>query len=245
MRRNRSVLRLTRLYLSYHLNGVFYIILGTILFLWAIALLINTGFPLEMEDYILESKSYHVNYLEQSLFLLQIINGVLVAFLVGAEINSFALFDPMLVPSENRQKIILSKLLANIVILFLILCFEVLILYLVGVGVYANFVATGKNFLLVIYLLMPTIELLLIGEGLAILMNTYFISILIFFIHILLVSLSRVNGIKESLTLFIPQLTFSASTIQIDFQPILYFSFCGVLLLGIMLLFQRKDICTG
>ncbi|MDE6584812.1 MAG: hypothetical protein K2K15_05360, partial [Anaeroplasmataceae bacterium] len=170
---------------------------------------------------------------------------VLVAFLVGAEINSFATFDPMLVPSVSRQKIILSKLLANILILFIILCFEVLILYLVGVGVYANFIATEKDFLLIFYLLMPTIELLLIGEGLAILMNTYFISILIFFIHVLLVSLSRVNGIKESLTLFFPQLTFSASTIQINFQPMLYFSFCSVLLLGIILLFQRKDICTG
>ncbi|MDE5855485.1 MAG: hypothetical protein K2H06_00395, partial [Anaeroplasmataceae bacterium] len=125
MLKNSSITRLTRLYLSYHLNKITLIIFGIVLMIWSFVLILNTGVPLEMENYIISPSIFHMNYLEQSIFFLEIIDGVLVSFLVGLELSTLALFDPMFVPNTSRIKIIFCKLLANLIILMTLVTFQI------------------------------------------------------------------------------------------------------------------------
>ncbi|MDE6408138.1 MAG: hypothetical protein K2K50_05995, partial [Anaeroplasmataceae bacterium] len=152
MQKNRNISRLIKLYLSYHMNKVTFIVFGIVLGIWTIVLLLNTGFPLEMENYVGAPRHYHMNYLEQSIFFLEIIDGVFVAFLVGAELSTLALFDPMFVPNTSRIKIILCKLLANLIILITILIFQIILLYFVGVIVFPSFVIDFADLILILYI---------------------------------------------------------------------------------------------
>ncbi|MDE5545955.1 MAG: hypothetical protein K2M84_05970 [Anaeroplasmataceae bacterium] len=242
MRKNSGISRLTKLYLSYHLNKVTFIVFGIVLFIWCLVLLLNTGLPLEMDKYVTAPSQYHLNYLEQSLFFLEIIDGVLVAFLVGAELSTLALFDPMFVPNTSRIKIIICKLLANFIILMGIVIFQILLMDLIGVSIFPSFVIKYTDLLLILYFALPMIELLLFGELLAILINSYFIPILIFIIHILSVILFRVDKWKTTLSLFLPKIEFISSQPILNGNLFIYSGICIVLGLGVALLFQKKDI---
>ncbi|MDE7162242.1 MAG: hypothetical protein K2N65_05750 [Anaeroplasmataceae bacterium] len=245
MKKSRNLLQMVRLYLAYHLNKTALIVLGLVFFLWAIVLLINTGYPLDMENYILVPKIYHTTYLEQSIFFLEIIDGVVVAFLVGAELSSLSLFDPMLVPNVSRIKIILAKLLANLGITLGIVTFQILLLELIGLLIFPKYVIHLSDFFLIIYTLLPMLELLLLGECISIVLSTYFIPILIFIVHILCTSLKKVENISEILNLFLPKIEITATHIALIGNMSIYFSVCIGLILGIALLFQKKDISNG
>ena len=195
-----------------------------------------------MESYVLESKIYHTSFLEQSLFFLQIIDGVIVAFLVGAEISSLSLFDPMLVPSVSRIKVVLSKILANFLIILVILTFQFLLLELIGSIVFPRYSISSTDFLLILYIALPMLELLLLGELISMLLNSYFISILIFIIHILCTCLMKIEKISDFLYLFIPKIEISAGNIALKGNISIYFSVCILFILGSTLLFQKKDI---
>lgn len=245
MQKNKNTMRLIKLYLSYHLNKLTLIIFGIVLVIWSIVLILNTGLPLEMEKYIVASKAFHLNYLEQSLFFLEIIDGVLVAFLVGAELSSLALFDPMFVPNTSRIKIILSKLVANFIILFIILFFQILMLYLIGILAFPNFIIKVYDLALILYFALPMIELLLLGEFLSILINSYFIPILIFIIHILFLILLKIENLKNILCIFLPKVEILGNEFTLHGNYIVYSGICLLLVLGIALLFQKKDICNS
>ncbi|MDE7213412.1 MAG: hypothetical protein K2N42_02415 [Anaeroplasmataceae bacterium] len=245
MRKGNSLKRLTQLYLSYHLNKVTFIVLGIVLFIWCGVLLINTGIPLEKEKYLVEASYYHINYLEQSLFFLEMIDGVLVAFLVGTELSTLALFDPMFVPNTSRIKIIIAKLIANMILLITILILQILLLYLIGVIVFPCFTVDYKDLFLIPYCLLPMLELLLVGEFLAILINSYFIPILIFILHILFQILYKIDKVKKVLAIFLPKVEILGKSFQLTGNLAVYFGICFLLGIGIALLFQKKDICNS
>ncbi|MDE6241475.1 MAG: hypothetical protein K2M08_03515 [Anaeroplasmataceae bacterium] len=242
MSKKSSIAKLTRLYLSYHLNKVTFIVFGIVLLIWSIVLLLNTGLPLEMDKYVSASAQYHLNYLEQSIFFLEIIDGVLVAFLVGAELSTLALFDPMFVPNTSRIKIIICKLLANFIILITILVFQILLLDLIGVLVFPGFVIKYTDLVLILYIALPMIELLLFGEFLAILINSYFIPILIFILHILSVMLLRIDKLQPTLSIFLPKIEFVSSRPILNGNLLIYSGICLLLGIGIAIQFQKKDI---
>lgn len=241
----KEYLRLIKLYLAYHFNRVTFIILGIVLLIWSIVLIINANLPLEMDNYVIAPNSFHNNYLEQSIFFLTIIDGVFVSFLVGIELSSLSLFDPMFVPNTNRNRIVLCKLLVNFIILFIIVAFQVLLLFLVGVLAFPNFVINLNDCLLIFKLLLPLIELLLIGEVLSILLNSYFIPILIFIIHILTIIISRVDKISNVIVMFLPQIKLIKGENILLFNPLVYSSLCLCLFVIITLIFQKKDISNA
>lgn len=239
--KSRSILKLIRLYLAYHCNKMTFLILGIVLFLWVIVAFLNTGIPLEMDKYIADPNLYHSFFLEQSIFFLQLIDGVVVAFLVGTEISSLSLFDPMLVPNVSRIKIICSKLLANLIILLMILTFQVSLLELVGVIVFPKY-ASPLHFQLILYLSLPLLELLLLGEFVSILMESYFIPILLFVIHILSSILLKTEKISEILSILIPKTEILHTQIILNGNIVIFSGVCALLILCIALVFQKKDI---
>lgn len=237
-----DISRLIKLYLSYHLNKVVLILLCIVLGIWGIVLLMNSGYPLEMDSYIVQPKVYHSIYLEQSIFFLQIIDGVIVAFLVGSELSSLALFDPMFVPNVSRIKIICAKLLANLIILFTMLSLQILIMYFLGIVLFPSFTVDFSYLKVILYIGLSLIELLLAGEFISILLNTYFIPILIFILHILTMILLKNETISKYLLYFIPRIDVKGTSIYLVGNLILYAGICLVFLLGIVLVFQKKDI---
>lgn len=243
--KSRSIFKLTRLYLTYHLNKIALIVLGLVLLIWIVVLMLNTGFPLEMEKYSLEPKQFHSFFLEQSIFFLQLIDGVVIAFLIGTEISSFSLFDPMLVPNVSRVKIIFSKLLANFIIFFLILAFQILSLELVAVIVFPKYCSSMTRFMLLLYLCFPFLELLLIGELISLILNSYFIPILIYIIHILSTILMRNDHYSKVLSIFIPQIIIQSNQVVFIGDIGIFLGIAALLILCIALLFQKKDINCG
>lgn len=244
MRKNKTILSLFRLYLSYHLNKALGIVLFIILLLWCLALFFTTGYPIEQESYIVEYRSYHFNYLEQSLFFLQMIDGVMIAFLVGTELSTLSLFDPMFVPNTSRIKIILAKILANFFLLFLILVFQVLCLHLIAILIFPNYIVDLNSFKLILYLLAPMVELLLFGEFISLLLNSYFIPILIFILHALVSIVLKIEKVEQILCYFIPKIKVEFKQIQFMGNILLYLGICSLLILGSILVFQKKDIST-
>ncbi|MDE6660737.1 MAG: hypothetical protein K2J93_02795 [Anaeroplasmataceae bacterium] len=245
MKKGSSIRRLTQLYLSYHLNKMTFIVLGIVLLIWCVVLLLNTGLPIEKDQYLIESNYFHINYLEQSIFFLEIIDGVIIAFLIGAELSTLALFDPMFVPNTSRIKIILAKLIANITLLMCMLILQIIFLFFIGVVVFPNFTVNYSDLLLILYCALPMIELLLLGELLAILINSYFIPILIFIVYILCQILFKINKIKIVLSIFLPKVEFGGRTFHLEGNLVIYFGICFVLGIGIALLFQKKDISNS
>ncbi len=242
MKKIKELLRLIKLYLAYHMNKITFIILGIVLLIWCFVLIINANIPLEMDNYILSPNLYHNNYLEQSIFFLSIIDGVFVSFLIGIELSSISLFDPMFVPYTKRNKIVFSKIFVNFIILFIIITFQILLLFLIGVLVFPDYSINNKEFLLIFKILLPLIELLLIGEALSVIFNSYFISILIFIIHILTIIISKVEKVSNILSLIIPQIKLINGESILIFDPLIYTSLCLFLFICITLLFQKKDI---
>lgn len=205
--RKRELSRLLKLYLSYHLNKVVIILLILIIAIWTIVLILESGIPFDLGDYYLESLSFHQNYLSQTLFFMKILNGVIVAFLVGAEMTSISGFDPMFVSNISRTKIVVAKLLSNLILIFLFVLFEVLLLYMVASICYPAFRFQLIDMLIVIQLMLPLIELLLLGEFISILFNNYFVPILIFIIDLLEMILTQNLEDKSMLAAYIPQIT--------------------------------------
>ncbi len=242
MKKSRSLHNLVQLYLSYHLNKVALILLGAILFLWCIVLILNSGFPIDPSAYLLEYKTYHFNYLEQSLFFLQMIDAVIVAFLIGAEMSSLDLFDPMFVPNTARIKLIFAKLLVNTILLMSILLLQVLLLEWIGVLIFPNYVVKATDLLVIFYLLFPLLELMLLGELISMILKSYFIPILIFIIQILLIILLRTDKISQILSYFIPKIGISFNEIRLIGNIPICLSICFLLVIAIALAFQKKDI---
>lgn len=245
MLKNKDFKRLSMLYLSYHLNKTTIIVLAIVLAIWGLVLYINTGFPLEMESYLAAPKSFHTNYLEQSIFFLELIDGVLVSFLVGAELSTLSLFDPMFVTNVSRIKIIFCKILANGIILVTLLFFQISMLYFIGLIAFPNYTIQIYDLLLVGYVALPMIELLLVGEFLSILIHSYFIPILIFILHILTIFLFKIDELSQVLSLFIPSIEFSCQQFVLKGNLFMYCGICVLLGIFTALLFQKKDISNA
>ncbi len=242
MKKNKSLYTLFRLYLSYHLNKTFLIIFALLLVLWCFVLILNTGYPLEEEIYSIEATSYHFNYKEQSIFFLQIIDSVLISLLIGNEIHSLALFDSMFVPNTSRIRLIIVKILVNLFILALLLIWQIFFLELIGLLIFPKFIVTIESFKLIFYVLLPMIELLLLGEFISLVFNSYFISILIFILGIVMNILLKVEAISKTLYYFIPKIIVQTKEIIIIGNIPIYLGICFLLVLASILMFQKKDI---
>lgn len=240
----REVSRLIKLYLSFHLNKVVVILLGLALIIWIGVLILEVGLPIDQEDYLKYSSSYHKNYYTQCIFFMQILNGVFVAFFVGTEMNTMAGFDPMFVSKVSRVKIVLAKIMSNFLLLIWLILFEVMTLYLVGILFYDHLEFKPMDLYLIGFVLLPSFELLLFGEVLAIVFNNYFIPILIFMIDLISKIAIQTTGNTKVISSYIPQIIVKNGQIDLLWNPVLFFGICLLLFLCNLLLFQKKDIST-
>ena len=235
--------KLLRLYLSYHFNKVFCILLGFIFILWIGILLLNANVPLQIDDYILNVDRYHKYYYDQSFFFLNMINGVVVAFLVGIEVTTESKFDTLFVSYISRPKIVLTRILSNFILLTFIVTYEIILMNVVGTFIFPNFTYDIRELLLIPYSLIPLVMLLVVGELITLVLSNYFIPVLIFILHLAFIILMQNENIYEYGKMIVPQINFIDVIHPIlDGNMLLYFGILGVLIMLIFLIYQKKDI---
>ena len=91
--------------------------------------------------------------------------------------------------------------------------------------------------------MIPLIMLLIIGELITLIINNYFIPVLIFIIHLAFTILMQNPDIYNIGKMFIPQVKFiDIISPVIDGNLVLYFSVIFMLTMFIFLIYQKKDI---
>lgn len=241
MKRNET-LRLVKLYLSFHLNKMFCIILGLVIFIWMAVLVLNSNIPFTKEEYFTSYIMFHEHYLTQSLFFMQIINSAILAFLIGAEMNSFALFDPMFVVQTKRSKIVFAKLLSNLLLLLGLVIYECLTLILIGYIVFPKWNFTFSLFSLIPYEMVSLMQFLFLGEMIALIFSSYFIPILIFIINFAVLILLQNSKDISKISYYLVAIEIKNNEPILMWNAYIYSAINIVLFMGILLLFQRKDI---
>lgn len=240
--KNKKKIKLLNLYLAYHFNKVSLLIFVISLILLSIVFLLNSGFPLENIDYLKNYAGYHQHYFEQSVFFMQIINGVIIAFLIGLEVNSTSSFDTMFVASKSRFSVIISRIISILIIIIIFITFEILLLNLIAVIVFNYYTFDFKSLFLIFYLFFQGLEVLLISEFIGLIFDSYFISILSFIFNFLIIILSRNMEIKEVLFNYFPIVYYENELPYVLTNISIYFGICFILLVGIILFYQKKDL---
>lgn len=235
--------KLLKLYLSFHFNKIFCILLSIIFILWIVILLLNANIPLKLDDYIVNVERYHRYYYEQSFFFLNMINGVVVAFLVGIEVTTESKFDTLFVSHISRPKIVITRIISNMILLLFIVSYEIILMNVVGTFVFPNFTYDINELLLIPYSMIPLVMLLIIGEFITLILSNYFIPVLIFIIHLVFIILMQNEEVYNIGKMFIPQINFIDVIKPIlDGNLLLYFGMIGVFIMLIFLIYQKKDI---
>lgn len=243
MKRSNSIKGLIKLYLAFHINKMVLIVFLLLLVVWSLVLVLNAGVPIDMPDYFMSPKSFHSFYFNQSLFFLQIINGVIVSFLLASELNSLNSFDPMFVSNTSRTKILCAKLFANILLLIVVVASEVLIMHLIAVIVFPEYVFSINSLVLIGYLLLILVMLILIGELICMINNSFFTPIIIFILNIFQIIFFQSGTYNDIVTLIIPKIYFKDVCFPVLDGNIITISSVLILLFTVLcLIFQKKDI---
>lgn len=235
--------KLINLYLAYHLNKTFIILLIVIAIFLLCVIIINLGLPINKIDYDNNYLKYHINYIRETIYVINLLNSVIISFLISNELNSISTFDPMFVSNIKRNKILFSKIITNMILCLIIIFFEIILVYLFGVLFYPKFIIKKTIFFLIIYQILYCIELILIGEILIIIFNNNFISILIFLISMIVFILSEISNTKDYISLGIPILTIEdKENYFVNWNPIFYIGINLSIYLLLSILYQKKDI---
>lgn len=213
------------------------------LILWSVVLFLNAGIPLEMEDYLRNYKMYHFNYFDQSLYVLQILDAFIISFLIGTEVHSFSTYDSMFVANVNRLKVIIAKLISNFLLFIGIQTFQILLLYLIPTIFYPNYLFEIKALMLILYFPISFLILFIAGELILVLFHSYFVSILIFILYLVIFISKKIENISKIVVTFIPNVTYEGENIyQLQGNLLITLSLSLLLVIGIFLLFQKKDL---
>jgi len=142
-KRKKNYKSLIFLYLSFILNKKTIIaIIISLLFLTGSLVFISN---IENEtDYLISPLSFHQSYFNLSILIMEILNGILIAFFVlNLSINSLS-FDTLFVSYVKRTKLALIKLIVVILLLFILLIIEFGIIMLIALLRFSLFKLTKE-----------------------------------------------------------------------------------------------------
>ena len=242
--KEKESLKLIKMYLAYHFNKSFIILLSIILLFLIIVLINNIGLPIDEMEYFNNKSFYHVSYLEQSLYIINIINSVIIASLISNEINSLSQFDPMFVSYIKRSKIINAKIITNFILITIVLLYEMIILFLFGVIYYPDFIISTNILIIIPYQLLFLFELIIIGELLTLIINNFLVTIIIFLFSFILNILAKIENLKDYIYNIIPFIEIrSIDKILLNGNIYIYILVNMISYILIQIIYQKKDIC--
>ena len=211
-KKNYKITSLISLYLNYIFQKTTLIVLLISLFLMVTILVVIANPSLSDTDYLLGFKDIHNAYFEQSLFVIQVFNSIIVTTVVITIIINSISFDSLFVSYVPRYIICISKLCAILIIIFGIILFEVMIVYLIPLLKYDLYRTSIENFSLLGYLLLTTFFELMLEVFLSTLIPTIFVPMSFLFIFIVMKAIMHsLNRVKDIISSFIPVIETSDS----------------------------------
>lgn len=237
-----SLIDLASLYLSYIFNKITLIIFLVSLIFIILSLLFLCNPFLEIEEYVLNPDSYHLNYFRQGLFILSIFNGIIVSTLVillSIQSNSF---DALFIGRMKRIRISLSKLIVIGVIFILLALFEFFILYLYPILIFPNYKIDFIDLRVVYYLLFSLLFSYTLSNLLCTLIPSIFIPMVLLFIDLVKgVLISSFKDLNYILSYILPILNYENGFITSNSMIVtaLWISFFIILYI---LIYNIKDI---
>ncbi|MCR5647412.1 MAG: hypothetical protein K6F81_03940 [Acholeplasmatales bacterium] len=211
-KKNYKITSLISLYLNYIFQKTTLIVLLISLFLMITILVVIANPSLSDTDYLLGFKDIHNAYFEQSLFVIQVFNSIIVTTVVITIIINSISFDSLFVSYVPRYIICISKLCAILIIMFGIILFEVMIVYLIPLLKYDLYRTSIENFSLLGYLLLTTFFELMLEVFLSTLIPTIFVPMSFLFIFIVMKAIMHsLNRVKDIISSFIPVIETSDS----------------------------------
>ena len=211
-KKNYKITSLISLYLNYIFQKTTLIVLLISLFLMITILVVIANPSLSDTDYLLGFKDIHNAYFEQSLFVIQVFNSIIVTTVVITIIINSISFDSLFVSYVPRYIICISKLCAILIIIFGIILFEEIIVYLIPLLKYDLYRTSIENFSLIGYLLLTTFFELMLEVFLSTLIPTIFVPMSFLFIFIVMKSIMHsLNRVKDIISSFIPVIETSDS----------------------------------
>ena len=201
---------LFNLYLNYILNKKTLIaILLSLIFLSTILFFISR--IEDVTDYLINPLRYHQSYFNLALLIINMLNGIIIAFLVlNLSINSLS-FDVLFIPYVKRMKLSIIKLIVIFVILFILLTFEFSIIMLIALINFKNYKITNELTLSFYYNYISLIFEALVSIGLTEIFNIIITPLFIVFAFMVIrILMNNFNNIKDILFDYIPYLIYNS-----------------------------------
>lgn len=240
---NHKISSLIGLYISYIFQKGTLIIFGVSLILMLVFLVIVANPWLENYQYLLSSKDIHRGYLEQAVFIVQVFNSVILATIVIQIIINSSSFDSLFVSYVNRRNIAIAKILALGIVLFLLILFEVFILYLIPTFKFSLYKPDVKDLIIILYLSISIVFELMLSIFLTTLTQSIFMPMALLFASIILKAISSIAKLRDILAYFIPMIYIDDMSAKLELKTVII---AGVLSIAFSFLYfnlySSKDL---
>ena len=208
---------LIKLYLSFLFQK-------TTIIIFSISLLLILGIEIYLSnpnmnpnDYLQGYKEIHLNFFTQSFFILQLFNSIIIATISISFTISANSFDTLFLSHTSRTKLCLAKLIATIIVLFILNLYEILIINIIPMINYPFYKLSIDSLLALLYLLLASATEAIISFLLSTLVSVVLIPMLFMFISVVIKLLANnFTVFKETAMKIIPIVNVSYEGIKCD-----------------------------
>ena len=172
----------------------------------------------DSKNYMENPLIYHQSYFNLAILIINLLNGVLIAFLVmNISINSLS-FDILFIPYIKREKISIIKLLTIFIILFILLTMEFIIISLIALIQFKCYKIDFNFVLSFYYSFISLIFETLISIALTEIFNVIITPLFVLFIFLIIrVLMNNYNKIKDLFYDYIPYLIYNSKENVFEF----------------------------
>lgn len=213
-------------------------------FLMAVGLLLCANPWLDKSDYLTASADFHLLYFRQALFLIQIFNSVILSALIGNIMLQAAGFDILFLSFIPRRSICGIKLLALLVLFFLLCFFEAV--FTVGIAFlrYPEFRTDALLLASFAYVLLAGMYEASLASVLTVLWNSVFTPTLTLFLFLSLKVIGNNTPLLgERLSVVLPYLRINTRTLRVELlNPVLIGIWILFYTLLYIQLYMMKDV---
>lgn len=235
MKKQNNIHMLTYLYVRLAINK-FSIISISITYVILIAyLLFTTCLQYDDQTYMIAYEGIHLAYIRESSFVMTILNSIILVVFINIIMVDSSGFDSIYVPINKRGNVIKAKILALMILSFIIGTISFCLVIAAAEFCFINFLSTRR----IIFLLFFNYISSLLQLGLSLLLLSFisnnFISMSGFFITFLMLFISSNFSQYEEISYFIPVLNEKNELINIPYFGI------SISILSILIYVLRYD----
>ena len=172
----------------------------------------------DMKSYMANPLIYHESYFNLSILIINLLNGILIAFFaLNISINSLS-FDILFIPYVRRGRLSIIKLLTIFIILFILLTLEFIIISLIALFQFKCY-KMDYNFVISFYysyisIIFEALVSIALTEIFNVIITPLFVLFLFLIIRILM---NNYNNIKDLFYDYIPYLIYNAKDNLFEF----------------------------